>query len=133
MALHGHVQTYSPTLIGGWAFDDSCPGVPVEVDIRIDGVARARVRADLPSFAGQSPRCGFAFRIPDALQAKRRRALVSVEFSASGTTLTNSPRPLVFGRPTPRVATWLTAGRRAYHDVVLPFANTPAEHIATYS
>jgi len=133
MALRGHVETYSPTLIGGWAFDDDSPTAPVDVDIRIDGVVCARVRADLPTFGGRVPRCGFALRLPDELQARRRRAMVSVEFAGTGATLTNAPRPLVFGRKTPRIAAWLTAGRRAYHDEVLPFANTPAEHIASYN
>jgi hypothetical protein len=130
--LVGHVETYTPEMIAGWAFDDANPAAVVSVEVLIDGAVAARLPANLPRLL-DGRRNGFVFLLPPALRAGRRRAEVSVRFADGGTELVNSPRNLTLHRPARRVVCFNPNGRRVRHDEVVAYQQTPEEHIQRYA
>lgn len=131
--LTGHVETYSSDLIAGWAMDTADPGRPVEVDIRLDGRQVARVVAALPRLQGDRRANGFAFAVPMALRAGKKRAEVSVAFAEGGQALVNSPRQMTFNRSPARIVCFSAAGKLMRHDEVIAYQKNPKDHVERYT
>ena len=68
MALHGHVDEISRSVIEGWAFDTDRPDEAVSISILVNGAHRgmcltthARTDLVLPNGARLTGKCGFYF------------------------------------------------------------------------
>lgn len=132
--LNGHVETYSPEMITGWAEDDAAaPGTPVMVDIRLDGELAARIPANLRKLHGDRRANGFTFMLPPALRSGRKRTEIAVSFTATGDLLANSPRIITANRPAKRIVCFSPAGRVTRHDDVLAYQRNTQDHIKRYS
>jgi hypothetical protein len=132
--IEGHVESYGPTTISGWALDPERRHTDVFVEIALDDEHVATVRANLRSHCRAGKNCGFAFTLPPALRHGRKRALVSVRATNTERLLGNAPRHLSFDeRRTPRVLVLVPAGARYAHDHIRAHERPRLEMIETYT
>lgn len=87
--LRGHVDTISPTIIAGWALDDSSPNEQIDVFVFVDGRRVALVSCNQPrddlkalGFAGDVGH-GFRYEFPSAL-VPNRPTRITVRFASNG-------------------------------------------------
>lgn len=128
--LEGRVERYTADEISGWALDTQTPQEPQFVDIRIDGVLMARLRASLPRADGHA--CGFCYRLPPGLRYAHPRPLVEVVFSRDGTPLANAPRHLRLNHANRRLLVLSPAGVRHGIDTIRWYEKPQEEMIRAY-
>lgn len=96
---HGVLQSaldrLDPGVIEGWAHDPANPECPIMLEVVANGAVIGAVladqyRADLVTFGRADGYCGFAFRLPAPLDA-RRRHILSVRRAADGAELRGMP------------------------------------------
>jgi hypothetical protein len=104
--FEGHLELVDNGWVLGWAWSALHPEAPVEVDVLVDGVPRARAianlyRPDLEVAGKGNGRHGFEAQIPESARDGDFIS-VAVCFSPSGKPLFGSPRSVSFARPEAR-------------------------------
>lgn len=94
--------------IDGWAWDTSQPNTPISVDIYVDGVRRATVRANLARYdlsrAGiGNGSHGFTSSLPASLQDGQTH-VITVKYNGTTTPLPNTSKSIRCANPTASVA-----------------------------
>jgi hypothetical protein len=79
--VQGALDRAEAAVIAGWAWQDAHPGVPVRLEVLVDGVCVAepvanRYRADLEAAGYGDGRCSFELRLPHPLSPFSRHEII---------------------------------------------------------